>query len=117
MLHRGHQPHVDKRAGPQPALLIGENRLQADGARGGIGLVVDQKKLAGIELRLAVLAEGDGLQRPLRERVLHIRDVSHRQGENDADRRTWVTTTTPVVEEAAPLFGWMMFPTSSRRIP
>jgi hypothetical protein len=62
---RYHQLHVDEVTGPQVAPGIGKICFGLNRARAGIGLVVHHDKAVDVELRLAVLAKGTGLHRPL----------------------------------------------------
>src|SRR4029077_11395444 len=75
VLYLGHDPDVDKHPGPQPAIWIGEDRLETNGARGGIRLVVDRGKRAGIKLSFAVGAKRNDLDGALCESVLHLWNV------------------------------------------
>ncbi len=83
---RGHQSHIDKGAGPELALLIGKYRLELDRPRAGIGLIIQRQQLSDIELRLVILAEGDGLQGTTRHGGLNVRYRCGGKRKNHADR-------------------------------
>jgi hypothetical protein len=86
VLGRQYQLHIDKCAWPQPALQIRKLGFEPDRARARIGLIVDQEKLTGIELRFIVLAESDGFRLASRQSVLNLRYTCRGEREDHADR-------------------------------
>ena len=69
------QPGIDQLARPQQMCGVGKGRLELNGARRLGNLVVDQEKLAFIQLDLVVLAVGEHGQRPFGHLRLDLRQI------------------------------------------
>jgi len=86
MLGRQHQLHIHECARPQLALQVGKLGFEADRARAGIRLIVDEEKLASLELRFAVLAESDDFRVASRQGVPNLQYICRGEREDHADR-------------------------------
>ncbi len=83
-LARGQQkPRIDELAGPKPKLGIRKARLEPDGARGGIDLIVNDCQFSFAHNRAIIAIQRDHFELALGHLLLNLRERLLRQCEQD----------------------------------
>ena len=87
ILQRLHQqPGRDRLARPQGVVLVVEHRLEADGAAGGVDLIVDHRQRTFRQRLLAVGRDRDHLERLTGLGLVDVGQLLFRRGEDHGDR-------------------------------